>query len=90
MQFKKSPGRASFTQQARDAALAVRRTNVLNREHITAPKVFVVRQTSFPDPFAWEIRRFGGVVLLRSEGLFPSMAFARAAGGEVLARMPSP
>ncbi len=76
-----------FTQAAREAASAVRRANALNRTHIAAPEIFVVRRTSFPDPFAWEIRRFGAMVLDRSDTGFSSIALARAAGRTALERM---
>lgn len=86
----KLPTRRCFTPAAREAGRAVRRAKALQREDIAAPQVFVVRRTSFPDPFAWEIRRFGGMVLDRSDVGFPSIPLARAAGGEVLSLMSKP
>lgn len=34
--------------------------------------------------FAWELRRFGGIVLQRSGEAFPDAASAREAGGRAL------
>ena len=81
------PSRRYFTQAARDAVVAARRAKAMIPQDSTAPQVFIVRLASFPMPFGWEIRRFGGLVLSRSDMGFPSMASARSAGEGTLAVM---
>ena len=81
------PNRRHLTQAARDAAAAARRAKAMVPHDSTAPQVFIIRLASFPMPFGWEIRRFGGLVLSRSDMGFPSMASARSAGEGTLAAM---
>lgn len=54
-------------------------------ENTSAPAVYVVR---LPEPsrgFAWEIRKFGAIVLERSREDFPTPELARADGQAALA-----
>ena len=87
MSSSETPTRRHFTQAARDAAVAARRARAMVRHDITDPQVFITRLASFPMPFGWEIRRFGGLVLGRSEMGFPTMTSARSAGEGTLAAM---
>lgn len=81
----KSPSnRRHFTEAARAAAIASRR----RKQHSATPKdvleVFIIRSTSISGQYAWEIRRFGGVVLSQSLESFSDPNEARTAGELVL------
>ncbi|WP_237479507.1 hypothetical protein [Lichenibacterium dinghuense] len=73
--------RRYFTDAARDAALARR------REIAALPKppsdmlaLFVVRGAERGNDYGWEIRRFGAIVVARSQEGFPAPLAARQAG----------
>ena len=78
------PGGRHFTRAALEACAAARRAKAMVPHDSTSPQVFITRFATFPMPFGWEIRRFGGLVLSRSPMGFPSMASARSAGEETL------
>ena len=69
-----------FTDAARAAALEVRREKILLKNDLLTPTLFVVRHCVYRQLFGWEIRRFGGVVLSRSEIGYVSQSQARLAG----------
>jgi hypothetical protein len=75
---------------ALQAALASRRSKAAlpknpNR-HLT---VVAVRSADGAGPFAWEIRRFGAIVLASSEAVFDCETAAVAAGTAELAKWPA-
>lgn len=76
--------RRHFTEAARAAAMASRLRKQQIAAPLDAPEVFIVRSTSASGPYAWEIRRFGGLVLDRSSGGFLDPGEARRAGERVL------
>ena len=55
------------------------------RREETIRKVFVVRLPPPSTGFGWEIRRFGSLVLSRSETEFATSAEAKAAGDAAMA-----
>lgn len=82
----KSPtDRRHFTEAARAAALAARLRKRELAIPLDMPEVFVVRSPSTPGQYAWEIRRFGAVVLDRGAVAYPTVRAARAGGQEALA-----
>lgn len=87
MSVTKDSSRRHFTQAARDASVAAKRAKSTMMQDIAAPRVFITRLTSFPMPFGWEIRRFGGLILGRSEMGYPTVALARSAGEKTLAAL---
>ena len=81
--------RRYFTQAAREAALAVRLANRKLPGDFGRPEVFVIRMMLPGAMFGWEIRRFGALVLHRSEMGYAVPALARAAGEQALAELGS-
>lgn len=79
--------RRYFTEAARSAALEKRRELALAPRDMMAPELFVVRLVPSAAAFAWEIRRFGGIVLKRAETGFASAEQARNAGILVMAAL---
>ena len=80
------PTRRRFNDAARAAALEARRRK-RETQSVTAndgPEVFVVRQFGSTLQFHWELRRFGGGVLDRSETAFSGALDARSAGERAL------
>jgi hypothetical protein len=80
--------RRHFTEAARQAALARR------REIAALPKVpsgtlalFIIRGAEHGNDYGWEIRRFGAIVVARSECGYPAPLAARQAGEEALGRI---
>ncbi len=51
------------------------------------PEVFVVRMPQPGTMFGWEIRRFGAIVLHRSEAGYRAPALARLAGEVAMAEL---
>ena len=80
--------RRHFTDAARAAALKARRRKQESRAAVEndGPEVFVVRHLGGILAFHWELRRFGGVVVDRSDAVFPCTSEARAAGDRALSR----
>lgn len=73
--------RRTFSEAARAAALAIRRAKAaLPKVPDRQFAVFAVRHEDAAGLFAWEIRRYGGVVLARGTEAFPDAAAAAAAG----------
>ncbi len=74
-----------FSQAAREAAVAARKAKALLQMDPAAPRVFIVRYGAPTTPFTWEIRRFGGVVLVKGDSGYTSLEMAWAAGEAMLA-----
>ena len=74
-----------FTDAAREAALAARRAKRAEPDTFGLPEVFVVKAGD--QSYAWELRRFGGVLLERGIEAFASPALARADGESALATL---
>ena len=75
----------SFTEAARAAGLAKRRELAKQRpKGIDHREAFVVRLTGPGQPFGWEIRKFGSIVLSRSKTGFGTQLLAQAAGQQAL------
>ena len=70
-----------FTDQARIAATASRRKRAEMQKLRADIEVFTIRSAN---GYAWEIRRFGGIVVARDDQQFPSVAMAQAAGQTAL------
>ena len=79
--------RRYFSQAAREAALAVRLANRKLPGDFGRPEVFVVRMPQPGTMFGWEIRRFGAIVLHRSEAGYRAPALARLAGEVAMAEL---
>ncbi len=79
--------RRYFTDAARAAALEVRRENAALKTSVMTPALFIVRQNADSQLFGWEIRRFGGVLLRRSETGYLTQVLARSAGQTALTVM---
>lgn len=80
--------RRHFTEAAREAALARRREiAALPKAPSDALALFVVRGAERGNDYGWEIRRFGAIVVARSEGGFAGPLAARQAGEEALNRL---
>ena len=79
--------RRHFTDAARAAARLARerKREVRAAMGSDVPEIFVVRHGDCTLQFHWEIRRFGGVVLDRSEAMFSSTVAARLAATRALA-----
>ena len=73
----------TVSQAARDAAL-IKRRELAELKTIVAVEVFVVRCPAPSLLYGWEIRKFGSIVLIRSEIEFPTSSSARIAGEEAL------
>ena len=73
----------TVSQAARDAAL-IKRRELAALKTIVAVEVFVVRCSAPSLLYGWEIRKFGSIVLSRSETGFPTSSLARIAGEEAL------
>ena len=77
--------RRHFTQAARDAALARRREiAALPKDPAGSLEIFIVRGAERGNDYGWEIRRFGALVVARSNCGFPVPGAARAAGEDAL------
>lgn len=76
--------RRYFTDAARKASREARLRRRLVALDPNRPEVFVVRGDEDEHRFAWQIRRFGGVVLSRSHTPYHSILEAEAAGHEAL------
>lgn len=79
------PSGRQFSQAAREGAVAARKAKALIQENLATPRVFIVRHDCPSTPFTWEIRRFGGVILVKGDLGFPSLSMAWAAGEAMLA-----
>ena len=84
------PTRRHFTDAARAAAKEARRRKQQVRATMgfDCPEIFVVRRPGGTLQYHWEIRRFGGVVLDRSDAAFARILDARFAGERVLSKRP--
>ena len=77
--------RRHFTQAARDAALARRREiAALPKDPAGTLEIFIVRGAERSNDYGWEIRRFGAIVVARSDRGHPTPGAARAAGEDAL------
>lgn len=73
--------RRHFTEAARQAALARRREiAALPKAPTGALALFVVRGGGHGNDYGWEIRRFGAIVVARSDRGYPGPDAARQAG----------
>ena len=79
------PKKRFLSPQARRAAVEVRRRLAAQNPR-GAPQVFVVRLDD-PKRFGWEIRKFGGLVLTRSETGFGTQLLALEAGKRALTEL---
>lgn len=75
-----------FSPQARQAAIEKRRRVREEQPPKGTPSLFVVR-LAVDHQFGWEIRRFGSIVLSRSDDGFATRSEAQVAGQEALATM---
>ena len=80
MSMIKQTSRHYFTPAARKAGLEARRENALTKKDLMTPALFVVRHRDQGQLFGWEIRRFGGVLISRSETGYANSFLARSAG----------
>ena len=87
MPYEKRPNARHFTEAARAAAVAARRTKAAELQSFGAPELFVVRASSGDMAFTWELRRFGGIVIQKGADSHPTMALAKAAGLHALATL---
>ena len=71
--------------EVQDRAGEARRKSVENRRAEALQKVFAVRLPPPSTGYGWEIRRFGSIVLSRSEAEFPTSAEAKVAGEAAMA-----
>ncbi len=69
----------------RESASDVRRQAFVERRQASDSMVFVSRVPPPGKGFRWEIRRFGSIVLERSEVDYETIAAARLAGDEAFA-----
>ena len=76
------------TIDGRKASLEARRRWIAERRDAGAPVVFVVRLAGSM-PFGWEIRKFGAIVLRRSETGFKTQLMARSAGEKAMTEVQS-
>ena len=81
------PRKRFLSPQAKRAAIEARR-RLAEQSPPGAPQVFVVRLAG-TQPFGWEIRKFGSIILSRSETGFGTQAIARTAGEEALTALTS-
>ena len=72
------------TPQGKQASIDGRRRREAALPATDALGVFVVRLAG-PKPFGWEIRKYGGIVLSRSDTGFGTQVLAHAAGEKALA-----
>ena len=72
--------RCFSTAAAREAGLAKRHESALLTKDKMAAELFVVRCPLPSLPFGWETRRYGSIVLSKSEHGYETIAEARAAG----------
>lgn len=79
--------RCRFTDASRAAAKISNRKRMEMRGVVDTPEVFVVRLPISGLSFVWEIRRFGGFVLSRSQVVFTDLSDARSAGERALSDM---
>ena len=86
MQHDEAAPRRHFTQAARDAALARRRElAAMPKDPSGQPRLFVTRGAQTGTDFGWEIRRFGALVIARSDRGYPTAELARNAGDHAAA-----
>lgn len=78
------PSRRRSPAQLLAAAEAGRRSKGILRPRRDI-EIFVLRRSTDERSFLWQIRRFGGVVLLTSDGDYPTSEAARDAGMEARA-----
>lgn len=76
--------RRHFTEAARRAAVLARRAKLDQPRCFGAPELYVVRHPESEHAFAWQIRRFGGVVLAMGDAGFATSSAAREAGRRAL------
>ena len=77
-----------FTSEARQAALRARNErHRIAMETFGHPEVFVMRGTPPTDGFIWEIRRFGGVTIVRSARSYPTAFLARKVAAAALSKL---
>lgn len=79
--------RRYFSQAAREAALAVRLANRKLPGDFGRPEVFVVRMPLPGALFGWEIRRYGAIILQRSEMGYAAPALARVDGERAMSEL---
>ena len=83
---KRSNGR-HFTEAARTAAIKARAAKWAESDRFGKPDLFVVRAPSGDMSFTWEIRRYGGLVILKGRDSYSTMPLAKAAGLHALANL---
>ena len=81
--------RPYFSPEARQAAFDTRQRLAAAKSPAGSPQMFVVRFAG-PQPFGWEIRKFGSFVLSRSETGFRTVLLAQTAGEQALAVLVTP
>ena len=80
--LEKPKDRRHFTEAARIAAAAGRAAKRAAPDRFGEPEVFITKAGD--KTFAWELRRFGGVLLQRGDVEHSNRAAAEAAGAEAL------
>ncbi len=80
-----SKTRRHFTEAAREAALARRREiAAMPKDPAGTLALFIVRGAECGNDYGWEIRRFGAIVVARSQRGFAGQGAARQAGEDAL------
>ena len=79
--------RRHFTEAARAAAALARKARREQPRRFGEPELFVVRPSEWSRDYAWQIRRFGGVVLMTAPSGFPTSTAALEAGRSALASL---
>lgn len=77
------------TPEGREASAEGRRRREEKLPATDAPGVFVVRLAG-PKPFGWEIRKYGSIILSRSDTGFGTQVLAQTAGEKALALAKDP
>lgn len=73
------------TPEGREASAAGRRRALAEKPPRDTPRLFIVRLGAGPTLcYGWEIRKFGSIVLSKSEAGFATQLEAETAGQEVL------
>ncbi len=85
MSDSKPKTRRHFTEAARRAAALARKLKLEQPRRFGEPELFVVRPCAAVQAYAWQIRRFGGVVLATADVRFPTTTAALEAGRRAMA-----
>ena len=76
--------RSEIARAAAARARAIRLAEGVPAPESSAPHLFIVRVAATGSACGWEIRRFGAIVLAKSETVYPDPAAARQDGERAL------